>query len=165
MDNVYLLIGGNLGNRVENLENAVKLIGTRAGKITRSSRIFETAAWGITDQNPFLNQALELDTPYEAKMLLDILLEIELELGRIRAQKNGPRLIDIDILFYGSDIISEPGLTIPHPLLQERRFALAPLNDINPGFMHPLFKKTIKQLLEECKDPLDAAPFSDGTGV
>ena len=154
MDNVYLLIGGNLGNRVENLENAIELINSRAGIIIRASRIYETAAWGITDQKSFLNQAIELETPHPANILLDILLEIERELGRIRGEKNGPRLIDIDILFYGSAIISDPGLTVPHPLLQDRRFALAPLNNISPDFIHPIFNKPVKQLLAECKDPL-----------
>ena len=104
MDNVYLLIGGNLGNRVENLENALGLISSRAGTIIRSSAIYETAPWGITDQKSFLNQALELDTTLPAEILLDILLEIERRLGRVRREKNGPRLIDIDILFYGSEI-------------------------------------------------------------
>jgi 2-amino-4-hydroxy-6-hydroxymethyldihydropteridine diphosphokinase len=154
MDNVYLLIGGNLGNRVENLENAVELISRRAGTIIRTSVIYETAPWGITDQKSFLNQALELDTIHPANILLDVLLEIEQELGRIRREKNGPRLIDIDILFYGTAIISDPRLTVPHPLLQERRFALVPLNNINPDFIHPVFNKPVKQLLAECKDPL-----------
>lgn len=159
MDNVYLLIGGNLGNRVENLENALALISSRAGQITRSSLIYETAAWGITDQKSFLNQALELHTTHPAHILLDILLEIERGLGRIRREKNGPRLIDIDILFYGSLIINDPKLSVPHPLLQERRFALAPLNNINPDFIHPVFNKSVKQLLTECKDPLTVEPY------
>src|SRR6478609_9104685 len=141
MDNVYLLIGGNLGNRVENLENAVALISRRAGTIVRTSVIYETAPWGMTDQKSFLNQAIELDTILPANILLDTLLEIEQELGRIRRQKNGPRLIDIDILFYGTAIISDPKLTVPHPLLQERRFALAPLNNLSPDFIHPVFNK------------------------
>jgi 2-amino-4-hydroxy-6-hydroxymethyldihydropteridine diphosphokinase len=164
MDNVYLLMGGNLGNRVENLENALGLINSRAGTIIRTSEIYETAAWGITDQKSFLNQALELDSTLPPEILLDILLEIERGLGRIRREKNGPRLIDIDILFYGSEIISNPRLTVPHPLLQERRFALAPLNNIAPDFMHPVFHKTVKQLLAGCTDPLRADLYQPGTG-
>jgi 2-amino-4-hydroxy-6-hydroxymethyldihydropteridine diphosphokinase len=164
MDNVYLLIGGNLGNRVENLDKASRLIGSRAGKIVRYSAIYETAAWGITDQESFLNQVVEIDTPHPPAILLDIILEIERDLGRVRREKNGPRLIDIDILFYGIKIISDPGLTVPHPLLHERRFALAPMNNIDPGFTHPLFNKTIKQLLAECKDPLDAAIYNAPAG-
>lgn len=164
MDNVYLLIGGNLGNRVENLENALKLIGSRAGLIVRSSSIYETAAWGITDQKSFLNQAVELNTSLPAAELLVKLLEIERELGRIRREKNGPRLIDIDILFYGNEIISTPRLTVPHPLLQERRFALAPMNNINPNYVHPVFNKSVKQLLNECNDPLKAEPYDTSIG-
>ena len=164
MDNVYLLIGGNLGNRVENLENALGLISSRAGTIIRSSAIYETAPWGITDQKSFLNQALELDTTLPAEILLDILLEIERRLGRVRREKNGPRLIDIDILFYGSEIISSPTLTVPHPLLQERRFALAPLNNIGPDFIHPVLHKPVKQLLAECTDKLRVDLYQRGIG-
>jgi 2-amino-4-hydroxy-6-hydroxymethyldihydropteridine diphosphokinase len=164
MDNVYLLMGGNLGNRVENLENALRLIASRGGEIIRCSAIYETAAWGITDQESFLNQVVEIDTSHRAIELLDIILEIELELGRIRREKNGPRLIDIDILFYGSEIITDARLKVPHPLLQERRFALAPMNNINPGFIHPVFNRTMKQLLAECKDPLNATIYTAAAG-
>ncbi|MHA4846909.1 2-amino-4-hydroxy-6-hydroxymethyldihydropteridine diphosphokinase [Flavitalea antarctica] len=164
MDNVYLLMGGNLGNRVENLGNALGLIASRTGRIRRCSAIYETAAWGITEQDSFLNQAVEIDTAYPATRLLDLILDIELELGRIRLEKNGPRLIDIDILFYGNEIISDPRLKVPHPLLQERRFALAPMDNINPGFIHPVFNKTIRQLLEECRDPLQATIYTAAVG-
>jgi 7,8-dihydro-6-hydroxymethylpterin-pyrophosphokinase len=95
---------------------------------------------------------------------LDLILDIELELGRIRLEKNGPRLIDIDILFYGNEIISDPRLKVPHPLLHERRFALAPMDNINPGFIHPVFNKTIRQLLEECRDPLQATIYTAAVG-
>ncbi|RYF94487.1 MAG: 2-amino-4-hydroxy-6-hydroxymethyldihydropteridine diphosphokinase [Chitinophagaceae bacterium] len=155
-----LLIGGNLGNRVENLAKASTLIGKRAGEVSRSSRIFETAAWGITDQKPFLNQALRITTLLTPHELLDVILGIEMTMGRIRLEKNGPRLIDIDILFYNGLIISEPRLTVPHPLLHERRFVLAPLNDIASAFVHPLLNKSVSTLLLECKDDLAAEPFT-----
>ncbi|RYY15668.1 MAG: 2-amino-4-hydroxy-6-hydroxymethyldihydropteridine diphosphokinase [Chitinophagaceae bacterium] len=164
MDNVYLLIGGNLGNRMENLDNAIRLIDSRAGKISGKSAVYETAAWGITDQKSFLNQAVRIITPHPPAALLDIILEIERALGRIRLEKNGPRLIDIDILFYGSEIISEPRLKIPHPLLQERKFALEPMNNVCPDFIHPVLKKTVKQLLLECKDPLKAELYTTTIG-
>ena len=155
MFKVYLLIGGNLGNREENLKTAVNLLQVDGGKVTGSSAIFETAAWGITNQAPFLNQALLLETVHQPARLLEIILEVELEMGRIRGEKNGPRIIDIDILFFDDLIISEPHLTIPHPLIQNRRFALAPMRDLEPHLQHPVLKKTISELFDECPDKLE----------
>jgi len=160
MDNVYLLIGGNLGNRVENLANALTLLGKRAGKISRCSAIYQTAAWGIIDQKPFLNQVVELSTNLDAHKLLDVILQVEKELGRVRREKNGPRLIDIDILFFGREIINDQRLTIPHPLLHVRRFALAPMNNIRPDLEHPLLHKTIGMLLAECADTLEVQIYT-----
>jgi len=155
MFKVYLLIGGNLGNREENLKTAVNLLQIEGGKVTGSSAIFETAAWGITNQSPFLNQALLLETMHQPARLLEIILEVELKMGRIRGEKNGPRIIDIDILFFDDLIISEPQLTIPHPLIQNRLFALAPMKDLEPHLKHPVLKKTISELFDECPDKLE----------
>jgi 2-amino-4-hydroxy-6-hydroxymethyldihydropteridine diphosphokinase len=155
MINVYLLIGGNLGNRVENLDKAVLLLNQRAGKVTEKSGIYQTAPWGLAEQAPFLNQALMLQTDSDAGKLLDTILGIELEMGRTRKEKNGPRIIDIDIMFYGNEMIDHPNLKVPHPHMQERRFALVPLNDLCPEFIHPVLHKTIKRLLDECPDTLD----------
>lgn len=154
MKAVYLLIGTNLGNRESNLARARNLIAQSCGNIVHVSNLYETAAWGKTDQPSFLNQALELQTELTPGTLIKELLKTETEIGRIREEKYGPRLIDIDILLCGAEIISDPGLTIPHPELQNRRFALAPLAEIAASAVHPIFQKTVSQLLSECKDGL-----------
>ena len=142
-----------MGDRLQNLGRSVELL-QRAGKVKSLSGLYETAAWGKTDQAPFLNQAILLQTPLTARQLLEAVLHIEEKLGRKREIKYGPRIIDIDILFYNRDIIHEPGLSIPHPEIQNRRFALEPMNEIASGFVHPVLGKTIGELLEECPDKL-----------
>ncbi len=112
------------------------------------------AAWGLEDQPSFLNQALAIHTTFSARILLDKLLKIEKDFGRKREAKYGPRLIDIDILFFNSEVIEEKGLTIPHPQFHKRRFALQCLDDIASSFIHPVFHKSVKTLLAECDDPL-----------
>ena len=155
MNKAYLLTGGNMGNREKNLARAKKLISEQAGKVTRASSLYETAAWGKTDQPSFYNQALELETTLPPKDLLKLLLEIEKKLGRQRDEKYGPRTIDIDILLYGDQIFNDPQLRIPHPELQNRRFALTPLAEIGPGLVHPVFKKSITELHAICTDTLE----------
>jgi 2-amino-4-hydroxy-6-hydroxymethyldihydropteridine diphosphokinase len=155
MNKAYLLTGGNMGNREKNLATAKRLITERAGKVTRASALYETAAWGKTDQPSFYNQALEVETSIPPKDLLNLLLEIEKKLGRQRDEKYGPRIIDIDILLYGDQICNDPQLQIPHPELQNRRFALTPLAEIGPGLVHPVFKKSITELLAICTDTLE----------
>jgi len=154
MNTVYLLIGGNMGERELNLEKARNLIGEKCGEVTTISSIYETAPWGETDQPMFLNQALQIFTSLKPMPLLQKILDIEKQLGRTRQVKFGPRNIDIDILFYNEETHNYPLLTIPHPALQYRRFVLTPMNEIAPGFVHPVFKKTIAELLEECPDDL-----------
>ncbi|MBX3256896.1 MAG: 2-amino-4-hydroxy-6-hydroxymethyldihydropteridine diphosphokinase [Chitinophagaceae bacterium] len=155
MNKAYLLIGGNTGNRFANLENAVNHIKKECGKQLLISHIYETAAWGKRDQAAFLNQALLIETSLTPTQLLHAVLAIEAKMGRHRQEKYGPRIIDIDILFYNNAIINEPFLIIPHPALPQRRFALEPLGEIAPGYIHPVLKKSIKLLLEECPDPLE----------
>jgi 2-amino-4-hydroxy-6-hydroxymethyldihydropteridine diphosphokinase len=155
MNVVYLLIGGNIGNRQENLRLAKTKIGTLCGKISTQSAIYETAAWGNQNQPAFLNQVLKISTELSPEQLLENLLSIEKELGRVRIEKYGPRIIDIDILFFNNSIISLNNLVIPHPEMQNRRFALLPLSEIAPGFNHPVLHKTISQLLKECPDNLE----------
>ena len=154
MNQTYLLIGGNLGNREANLEKARFLIAAGAGPIGRFSALYETQAWGMQDQPAFLNQVLLVITVLDPRELLATILAIEHQMGRERTEKFGPRLIDIDILFYNNEVLNEPGLTIPHPQLHLRKFTLEPLNEIAPLLFHPVLKKTVEVLLRECADPL-----------
>lgn len=151
----YLLLGSNMLEKEHNINTARQFINDEAGKIQKVSALYETAAWGKEDQPAFLNQAIEIETSLSPKELLNTLLLIEKKLGRIRQEKYGPRIIDIDILLYENNIINEPYLTIPHPELQNRRFALAPLADIADETIHPVFQKNIKNLLTECPDELE----------
>jgi 2-amino-4-hydroxy-6-hydroxymethyldihydropteridine diphosphokinase len=160
MNRVYLLTGGNVGNRQQYLQESARLIETDCGEITGRSALYETAAWGKTDQATFLNQALELSTTLPAGELMDVLLRIEQGIGRRRAEKYGPRIIDIDILLYGHAVIASPRLTVPHPHMAARRFALVPLHEIAAAFIHPVLHKTIAELLLECPDPLPVKKFS-----
>jgi 2-amino-4-hydroxy-6-hydroxymethyldihydropteridine diphosphokinase len=160
MDEVYLLTGGNIGDRQLNLQRAYDLISSRIGLIAGKSAIYETAAWGLTDQAPFLNQVLCMTTNVDPQQLLQQLLQIEHELGRERVEKMGPRIIDIDILFYGNTIIQSPDLIVPHPRIAERRFVLTPLHEIAPHFIHPVLHKSITELLQTCPDPLAVKPYA-----
>jgi 2-amino-4-hydroxy-6-hydroxymethyldihydropteridine diphosphokinase len=155
MRTAHLLIGGNLGNRKENLSKAVSLINEQCGALTRSSSIYETEAWGKTDQPSFLNQALEISTSLNARQLMRKVLQIEEEMGRVRKEKLGPRIIDIDILLFENEIHDLRFLKIPHPEMQNRRFVLVPLAEINSSLQHPVLKKTIAELLEKCPDNLE----------
>jgi 2-amino-4-hydroxy-6-hydroxymethyldihydropteridine diphosphokinase len=155
MHTAYLLIGGNLGNRLGYLTQAMGLINGSCGNIVHSSAIYETAAWGLTDQPSVYNQALALETTMEPEELMKELLRIEEKMGRERIIKMGPRIIDLDILLIDGLVISGRLLTLPHPALPGRRFALLPLNEIAAGLVHPVLHKTIAQLLEECTDELD----------
>jgi len=155
MNKAYLLTGGNLGNRFNNLEQACKLIEQRCGKIVQQSSIYETAAWGFKDQPDFYNQALEIATKLSPTELMKTILRIEEKMGRKREIKMGPRIIDIDILLFNNEIIHQPQLSIPHERLHERKFALLPLAEIAPDLVHPVLHKTITLLLSETKDTLD----------
>jgi 2-amino-4-hydroxy-6-hydroxymethyldihydropteridine diphosphokinase len=160
MNNAYLLIGGNEGDRFHFLQQALTNIELFCGQINGLSSIYETAAWGKTDQAPFLNQAIKIVTAMAAFPLLQTILSIEARLGRKRSVRHAARTIDIDILFYGEAIISDPGLTVPHPEMQYRRFVLEPLNEIAAGFIHPVLLKTVHQLLLDCEDPLGVHKLS-----
>jgi 2-amino-4-hydroxy-6-hydroxymethyldihydropteridine diphosphokinase len=160
MNIAYLLIGGNLGNRSANLQKAIQLIEQNCGQVVQSSAIYETAAWGFTDQPAFYNQALKIETKYTADKLMELLLLIEQEMGRTRTIKLGPRTIDLDMLFFNQAVLNTDLLTLPHPALTQRRFVLLPLTEIAPNFIHPIFHKTIEQLLNECPDQLDVQKLS-----
>lgn len=152
MNNAFLLIGGNMGNVSQNLDKAIRSISQTCGKIIMVSSAYQTAAWGKTDQPDFLNQAIHINTPLEPVELLHQLLQIERDMGRERIEKYGPRVIDIDIIFYEQCILDLRELTIPHPQVANRRFALAPLAEIAPNYTHPILEKTIQELLTNCPD-------------
>lgn len=164
MNKVFLLIGGNMGDRLQNLHQAIALLSAAVGPVTQQSAVYETAAWGKTDQPAFLNQALLLDTSLSARELITAVLFVEERMGRHRTEQFGPRVIDIDIMFYNDEVIHEPHLTIPHPQLQNRRFALVPLNEIAPKLVHPVLNKTLEELLVECQDQLAVVNY-DVTGL
>jgi 2-amino-4-hydroxy-6-hydroxymethyldihydropteridine diphosphokinase len=179
---VILLLGSNLGGRRRMLADAKEMIGRKAGSVVRESSLYETEPWGFESQHAFLNQVLALETHLEPQELMELLLEIEKELGRGSgsgpASVSGPgldhnnsypdksgnnepggsnagyssRVIDIDILFYGQRIIDTPSLKVPHPQLHKRRFTLEPLSELYPNLVHPGFGKAISRLLDECHD-------------
>jgi 2-amino-4-hydroxy-6-hydroxymethyldihydropteridine diphosphokinase len=154
MNYAYLITGGNMGRISEQLAFAAKLIEERCGKIIDKSDLFETAAWGKTDQPAFLNQAIVLETSLNARDLLNEILYIENLMGRDRAEKYGPRIIDVDIIFFNHQIINQPGLIVPHPEMSKRRFVLEPLNQVIPAYIHPVLYKTVAELLIESNDKL-----------
>ena len=154
MNSAYLITGGNIGNRQEELNYAARLIQERCGIIIDRSSLYETAAWGKTDQESFLNQALVLETTLNARDLLNEILYIENLMGRDRVEKYGPRIIDIDIIFFNHQVIRENGLIIPHPEMAKRRFVLEPLNQVIPAYIHPIYYKTVSELLDQCDDSL-----------
>ena len=161
MNSVFLITGGNIGNRRKNLQTAAALIEKQLGNIIQSSKIYETEAWGIRDQNSFYNQVHMIETELSANTLIKKILRIEEEMGRIRTIKNAARIIDIDILFFNNDIVNEQNLTIPHPEIINRRFVLMPLDEIAPGMIHPVYQKSIHQILLMCKDDLKVTPLPD----
>lgn len=155
MSKLYLLLGGNLGDKRKIFSEAIDLLSDRIGQITSQSSIYETEPWGFESKDLFWNQVLLISTTLSPEEVLRQTQQIELELGRIRkANQYDSRIIDIDILFYGDLIMNQENLTIPHPKIQERKFALAPINEIAPDFIHPVFQKNIQQMLAECTDQL-----------
>lgn len=159
MTKVYLLVGSNLGDREGFISKARISIEDKIGKITNSSKIYETAPWGERDQDDFLNQALQVETKLKPKKVLEKIAEIEKYLEREETYKWGPREIDIDILFYGDELISEIDLTIPHPFIHERKFTLIPLSEIAPDLYHPIMGTTVLELLLECEDELEVKEY------
>ena len=155
MSTSYLLLGSNLGNRHIILHSAREEINRLAGTILAESPIYETEPWGFSHENNFLNQVLELDTCLLPKELLTTTQTIEKQLGRkSKGVKYEGRTIDIDILLFNHESINIPGLQIPHPRMQHRRFTLIPLSDLTPNYLHPQKGKTIKKMLMECTDEL-----------
>jgi 2-amino-4-hydroxy-6-hydroxymethyldihydropteridine diphosphokinase len=152
MTQLFLSLGGNLGNTREIFEGAYPLIEKKIGKISVYSSIYQTQAWGPIPQADFLNQVLLVNTSLKAEACLAEILEIEREFGRERKERWGPRTLDLDILYYGDKVIAESDLSIPHPRIAERKFILTPLAEIAPTFSDPASRKTMVALLEECTD-------------
>ncbi len=155
MNKLYLLLGSNMGNSKKQLATAQKHIAKKMGTIIRQSKLYQTAAWGNTDQPDFLNQVIVVNSLLIPKECIHKILSIEKEMGRIRTKKNAPRIIDIDILYFNKEVIDSKTLVVPHPALQDRRFVLIPLNELSPGFIHPVLGKTNHQLLLNCRDTLN----------
>jgi 2-amino-4-hydroxy-6-hydroxymethyldihydropteridine diphosphokinase len=161
MNSVYLLTGSNSGDRKALLAEAVLRIGREVGRVEKRSSLYETEAWGKTDQPPFLNQALLVLTELTAREVLGRVLRIEREMGRTRSIKWEQRTIDIDLLFFDEEVVSEPGLHVPHPFVHERRFALIPMAEIAPFLLHPVLQKRITELLETCGDKLEVKKYHE----
>jgi len=154
MNIVYLLLGSNEGDRVQWLIRSEVQIGMTCGIITAASSLYETAAWGVEDQPDFLNKAICIQTSLDPFELLKQLNDIEAAFGRQRHTRWGQRTLDIDILLYNNEIVETPNLQIPHPAIPQRRFTLEPLAEIAPKLVHPVYHKTITELLSACPDPL-----------
>src|SRR5215472_1181924 len=147
-DIAYLSLGSNLGNREQNLRDAIRRLES-VGTVRSVSSIYETEPVEFTDQPMFLNCAVALETSASPDQLMVQLLEMEKAMGRLRIQKKGPRIIDLDLLLFGDQVVSTPAVTIPHPAMHQRHFVLEPLAEIAPETKHPMLKKTAQELLEE----------------
>jgi len=143
---VYIALGSNLGNRLANLKNAISNL-TPQMEVQAKSPVYETPPWGYVEQPPFLNQVVMAETYLDPQSLLRHLKRLELVLGREPNFQNGPRLIDLDILFYDDLVLNTPPLVIPHPRMAQRAFVLVPLNELAPDFIHPVMGKPVSELL------------------
>lgn len=153
-DRVFISIGSNIGDRVVNCRKAVELLGADSAKVSlvKTSSFYETQPWGVSVQGTFINLAVEVSTLLTPKELLVFLKDIETRLGRVAKMRWGPRVIDLDIIYFGVETLKEDGLTIPHPRARERGFVLAPLAEIAPGAEDPILKKTVAELLGLLKE-------------
>lgn len=161
MNIVYLLLGSNLNDRPALLQRARSGISSRIGNITKESSLYESEPWGFDSDMRFLNQVIRVETNCSPLNILDEILKIESELGRIRKNNDNysSRTMDIDILFFNDEIINEINLTIPHPRIQERMFTLLPLSEISRSIIHPGSLKSVDEMISECEDQLDVHPY------
>ncbi len=151
---VVLSLGGNIGDVKSIFLKTIELLNERVGLVELISPIYKTEAWGVENQADFLNQVLLLSTHLQAKEVLTACLKIEVELGRIRKEKWGERVVDVDVLFYNDAIFNSKELTVPHPFIQERNFVLVPLVDILPEYQHPVLGESMVELKNKCNDKL-----------
>ncbi|MDX2134854.1 MAG: 2-amino-4-hydroxy-6-hydroxymethyldihydropteridine diphosphokinase [Saprospiraceae bacterium] len=159
--NVYLGLGANIGDRLASLKKAQSFIDKYIGKIAKRSSVYETQPWGQPEQPPFLNMVVMANTTQDPRGLLLSIAKIEKEMGRERAEKWGPRVIDVDILFYGRRIIRDKGLEIPHPELHKRAFVLVPLMEIDPELEHPVLKQPVDELYMNCTDDSEVVRLNE----
>ena len=163
MAKVYFLIGGNLGDRELILDQSINLMQQMIGNLLKLSPIYETEPWGFEHEQNFLNQVVVLESDMEPIQVLDRCQDIEKRMGRIRKENRySERTIDIDILFYEDRIINSARLEVPHPRMKDRKFALCPLQDIAKEFIHPVFQKSITELLDECLDDSEVKEYKKG---
>ncbi len=161
-ESVYISAGANLGDRRRNLEHGLASLQQSGILIKKESSFFETEPVGFREQPWFLNIAIEVETVLPAVELLDLCQSIEFRMGRARTFRGAPRMLDLDILFYGNHIIATERLMIPHPRVAERRFVLEPLAQIAPEYVHPVLRQTIESLLASCRDPSVVHPYQSG---
>jgi len=157
---VFLGLGSNLGDREAALDGALARLEARGFRVTRRSSLWLTEPVGGPPQGFFLNAVAQGETALRPEALLEACLATEREMGRVRAERNGPRTIDVDVLFFGDERRLSPGLVIPHPRLHERRFVLAPLAEIAPGFVHPTLGLDVRELLARCPDTSSVRPHA-----
>lgn len=161
-ERVFIALGSNLGDRVANCRRALDELEKEGVEVVSVSPLYETEPWGVADQPRFVNAAAELRTTLEPRELLELLKKIERRLGRARRERWGPREVDLDILFYGSRVVEEKGLTIPHPEAHRRAFVLVPLADIAPDFVHPVLGRTVREMRGE-SDTAGVRRVEDGS--
>ncbi|MGA8221088.1 MAG: 2-amino-4-hydroxy-6-hydroxymethyldihydropteridine diphosphokinase [Candidatus Acidiferrales bacterium] len=155
----YLSLGSNIGDRAQNIRRAIEALPAHSVRVTNESSLYEAEPVEMRDQAWFLNCVVEAETELMPQQLMHALLEIERSLGRKRRVPKGPRLIDMDILLFGSSVVRTPDLEIPHPRMAGRRFVLVPFAEIAPGVRHPVLKKTIAELLAETPDRSEVRPW------
>ncbi len=160
-ENIFLLLGSNQGDAAQNVAAARAGITRSVGVIIRQSSLYKSAAWGLLEQPDFCNQVIEITSALDPENLLDAVMGVERKLGRVRRERWGPRIIDIDVLLYGREVIDTDRLKVPHPSIPERRFTLEPLAEIAPALIHPVTGKSIAVLLQECSDLLAVERWTD----
>lgn len=161
MKNAILHLGSNQGNRLAYLSEACRLIQNRIGNITAKSHVYETEPWGLKEQHYFLNIALRVQSTLSVGKLFETCKKIEMEIGREKIQHLGPRNIDIDLIFYENIIVNEPELVVPHKEMSNRNFVLIPVLEIAGDWVHPILKKTVDELYDECDDDGEVILFGE----